>query len=60
MSNVSNTRKTGRPRVDAVQLSVRVPPDQLAELDAWIKAQPDPKPSRPEAMRRLVAAALSR
>jgi hypothetical protein len=29
-----------------------------AELDAWIEAQPDPKPSKPEAIRRLIAAAL--
>jgi hypothetical protein len=28
--------------------------DLLAELDAWIAQQPDPKPSRPEAIRRLV------
>lgn len=29
-----------------------------AELDAWIDAQPDPKPSKPEAIRRLVGEAL--
>ena len=28
--------------------------DLLAELDVWIAQQPDPKPSRPEAIRRLV------
>lgn len=55
MSNVSNVRKTGRPRVDAVPLSVRVPPDLLADLDIWIAEQPEPRPSRPEALRRLVA-----
>lgn len=55
MSNVSNVKKIGRPRVDAVPLSVRVPPDLLADLDAWIAEQPDPKPSRPDAMRRLVS-----
>ena len=27
-----------------------MPPD-VAALDAWITAQPDPKPSRPEAIR---------
>jgi len=44
--------KVGRPRVDATQLSVRVPPDELAALDAWIEAQ-DRQISRPEALRLL-------
>jgi len=30
-----------------------------AELDAWIAEQPDPKPSKPEAIRRLLAVALA-
>jgi hypothetical protein len=29
-----------------------------AELDAWIADQPDPKPSKPEAIRRLIEVAL--
>ena len=33
---------------------VRLQPDQLAALDHWIEAQPDPKPSKPEAIRRLI------
>jgi len=36
---------------------VRFQPDQLAKLDAWIAAQPQPV-SRPEAIRAMVAAAL--
>ena len=44
----------GRPRVDATPVTVRIPPDQLAPLDAWIADQPDPKPSRPEAIRTAV------
>ena len=39
-------------------MQVRLQPPQMAELDAWITAQPDPKPSRPEAIRRLVEDAL--
>jgi hypothetical protein len=31
-----------------------------AEIDAWIAAQPDPKPSKPAAIRRLLADALRR
>lgn len=38
-------------------VQVRMSPDQLARLDKWVKAQPD-KPSRPEAVRRLVDTAL--
>lgn len=49
--------KGGRPRVDATPITVRMPPDQLARLDAWAAAQPD-KPTRPEAVRRLVDKAL--
>ena len=31
-----------------------LPPAELATLDAHIAAQPDPKPSRPEAIRRVL------
>lgn len=37
---------------------VRLQPDQLAALDRWIDTQPDPKPSKPEAIRRLIEKAL--
>jgi hypothetical protein len=39
---------------------VRVQPPALDALDAWIARQPEPKPSRPEAVRRLLAAALEK
>jgi metal-responsive CopG/Arc/MetJ family transcriptional regulator len=39
-------------------VQVRIQPDLLALIDQWIEAQPDPKPSRPEAIRRLVEQAL--
>lgn len=32
--------------------------DQLSGLDSWIAARPEPKPSRPEAIRRLITCAL--
>ena len=61
VSSITDTRKSrGRPRVNATQLAVRVPPDDLAKLDAWIAAQPEPRPSRPEALRRLASEALTR
>jgi hypothetical protein len=37
---------------------VRVPPAELDPIDAWIKAQAKPRPSRPEAIRRLVELGL--
>jgi hypothetical protein len=37
---------------------VRVPPAELEPIDAWVKAQPKPRPSRPEAIRRLVELGL--
>ena len=38
-------------------IGVRVQPDQLAAIDAWA-AEQDDAPSRPEAVRRLVAKGL--
>jgi cytochrome c553 len=55
---ISDTRKRGRPRVDATQIGLRLPPDQLAMLDAWIATQPAPPPSRPEAIRQLLNVSL--
>jgi hypothetical protein len=37
---------------------VRLQPSDLGRLDEWIAAQPEPKPSRPEAVRRLVEKGL--
>jgi Arc/MetJ-type ribon-helix-helix transcriptional regulator len=36
----------------------RMPPELEAKLDAWIARQPEPKPSRSEAIRRLLEKAL--
>jgi Arc/MetJ-type ribon-helix-helix transcriptional regulator len=35
-----------------------MPPELEAKLDAWIEAQPEPRPSRSEAIRRLLERAL--
>jgi hypothetical protein len=35
-------------------------PVELRALDVWIADQPEPKPTRPEAVRRLLAEALVR
>ena len=63
--SITDTRKRrGRPTLyegsegkGAPQVSVRLPPDELAAIDGWISKQKEP-PSRPEAIRRLVAMAL--
>jgi Arc/MetJ-type ribon-helix-helix transcriptional regulator len=47
--------KTGKTPVHALRI-----PDHLREqVDAWIAEQPDPQPSRSEAIRRLIEKALS-
>jgi hypothetical protein len=51
-------QKRGRPAIGKGEpIQVRLQPDQLAALDTWIADQPD-QPSRPEAVRRLLAIAL--
>jgi hypothetical protein len=49
----------GRPATGATPVMVRLPPDQLAKVDRWREAQDD-KPTRPEAIRRIVSDNLSR
>jgi hypothetical protein len=49
-------RWSSQPR--AKQLNVRMLPNELKALDAWIKMHPAPRPPRPEAIRRLVELAL--
>jgi hypothetical protein len=39
-------------------IGLRLYADMEAKLDAWIEAQPEPKPSKPEAIRRLLGEAL--
>jgi hypothetical protein len=39
-------------------MGLRLYPDLARALDEWIASQPDPKPSRPEAIRRLLQQAL--
>lgn len=53
-------RRPGRPATgkDPVR-TIRMPPELEAAIAAWIERQPDPKPSRSEAIRRLVETGLS-
>jgi hypothetical protein len=52
-------RRFGRPPTYATPIMVRLLPEQLAALDAWIKRQPD-KPGRPESIRRILGEHLRR
>lgn len=60
-SSITDIPKSrGRPKTGGRKpgIMVRLQPDMLAEVDAFIEQQPDPKPSRPEAVRRLAAEGL--
>jgi hypothetical protein len=48
----------GRPRVDSEEVFARFDRRLLDALDAWIAAHPEPRPSRPEAIRRILSQAL--
>jgi metal-responsive CopG/Arc/MetJ family transcriptional regulator len=39
-------------------MNFRAPLNLINSLDTWIASQPDPKPSRSEAIRRLIEKAL--
>jgi hypothetical protein len=58
MSIDTGKSRRGRPRVDSEDVSARMERGMLDALDAWIAAQPEPRPRRSEAIRRLVAEAL--
>lgn len=49
----SEKKRMGRPPVNATPVTVRIPPDLLAWLDAE-RAKLDPEPSRPEMIRSLI------
>ncbi len=52
-------KKMGRPPTGIGKtIGLRLYPLEEAALDAWIARQPEPKPSKPEAIRRILRAAL--
>jgi hypothetical protein len=54
-------KQGGRPRTGiGPVVSIRLYPEMEAKLAAWMEAQPEPKPSRSEAIRQLLDSALSR
>jgi hypothetical protein len=59
MTDEERRKRGPKPTGKGLLIGVRLLPDPLAQLDAWIAAQPDPKPSRPEAIRQLVEKGLA-
>src|SRR5258707_8984261 len=59
--SISSTekRRRGRPRTNPVAQHFTMSPQLSAALDGWIAGQPDPKPTRPEAIRRLIEMGLN-
>ncbi len=58
--SIRDYTKINRPQKPGTMIGVRVQDDELAALDAWIAAQPDPKPTRPEALRHFARQALTK
>jgi hypothetical protein len=60
--NISDTEKSkgpGRPSTGiGPNVGLRLHPDLSEAIDQWISERPDPKPSRPEAIRTLLKIAL--
>ena len=54
--NKSAPRGRGRPPTESVRLILRLRPADLAALDAWIAAQPQPM-SRQDAIRAMIITA---
>ena len=59
MSITGTIKRRGRPATGRGEsIIVRLQPNQLAALDQWIEGQEEPRPSRPEAIRQLLAKIL--
>jgi Arc/MetJ-type ribon-helix-helix transcriptional regulator len=48
------------PSLPTTKIESRLREDMSRQIDAWIAAQPEPRPSRSEAIRRLLAEVLAR
>lgn len=60
MSIADSNKKRGRPVTGIGKaIGLRLYPDLDAAIDKWIKRHPEPKPSRPEAIRLILSEYLS-
>jgi len=57
IAETEKRRSRGRPRTNSTPINLKLRPDELATLDAWIESQQNP-PTRPEAIRRILRWAL--
>jgi hypothetical protein len=57
--DISVTKTRGRPRSEPTAV-IRLPLSVLAQVDVWIAELPEPRPSRPEAIRHLLAKVLGK
>lgn len=55
---ITKKRRGPAPTGKGTLIGVRLQPDLLSDLDAFIAEQPEPRPSRPDAIRRLLSDAL--
>jgi len=60
MVSPQNRKPGPSPAGKATSIGVRLEPNELTGLDAWIAAQSEPRPTRPEAIRRVLAEALAK
>lgn len=56
----AKVRRRHLPSLGPTSIIVSLDPVELGSLEVWIADQPDPKPSREEAARRLIVLALAR
>jgi hypothetical protein len=60
-STGSYLKKRGRPATGKDPLlNFRAPPELTARIEVWVAQQPEPQPSRSEAIRRLVEKGLAK
>lgn len=58
-SEANLPKRRGRPATgQEPMLNFRAPPELTARIDAWIAGHIEPRPSRPEAIRRLLSLGL--
>jgi hypothetical protein len=59
-STTSPQQRKPAPAGEATSVDVRLEPNELTGLDAWIAAQAEPRPNRPDAIRRILAETLAK
>jgi len=57
---IAKKRRGPKPTGKGTPVVTRLQPPELSALDAWIAKSDDPKMSRPEAIRRLLAEKISK